>query len=120
MGGGRAGAGGRAGEGEGAAKRATRGADGWNGERVRALRGYLGESQQELAERLGTRQQTVSEWETGHSQPRRMSRRLLGMVAEEVGFYEARTDAATERSAEAAERGGPAGGDDSADADGSR
>ena len=56
-------------------------------ERVQALRRWLQDSQSELAERLGTRQQTVSEWETGSSQPRRMSQRLLGMVAEESGYY---------------------------------
>jgi transcriptional regulator with XRE-family HTH domain len=53
---------------------------------VLALRCWLQDSQSELAERLGTRQQTISEWETGSSQPRRMSRRLLGMVAEESGY----------------------------------
>jgi DNA-binding transcriptional regulator YiaG len=63
-----------------------RGAD-WDGERVHALRRWLQDSQTELAERLGTRQQTVSEWETGSSRPRRMSRRLLGMVAEDSGYY---------------------------------
>ncbi len=61
----------------------------WDAARVRALRSHLGESQQELAERLDTRQQTVSEWETGNARPRRMSRRLLHLVAEETGFYDA-------------------------------
>lgn len=61
----------------------------WDSERVRRLRRHLDETQGELAERLGTRQQTVSEWETGHSRPRRMSQRLLRMVAEESGFYAA-------------------------------
>ena len=61
----------------------------WNAERVRRLRRYLGESQAAFAERIGTRQQTVSEWETGASTPRRMSRRLLHMIAEEQGFYDA-------------------------------
>ncbi|MDA0353109.1 MAG: helix-turn-helix transcriptional regulator [Chloroflexi bacterium] len=60
----------------------------WDSERVRALRGWLDQSQTDLADRLGTRQQTVSEWETGSSQPRRMSQRLLHLVAEETGFYE--------------------------------
>ena len=59
----------------------------WNAERVRALRAWLEASQSGLADRLGTRQQTVSEWETGSSEPRRMSRRLLHLVAEESGFY---------------------------------
>ena len=59
----------------------------WSGDQVQALRRWLQESQSELAKRLGTRQQTVSEWETGSSQPRRMSRRLLRLVAEETGYY---------------------------------
>lgn len=59
----------------------------WDAEGVRRLREQLGVTQSELAERIGTRQQTVSEWETGHSAPRRMSQRLLRMVAEEAGVY---------------------------------
>ncbi|MCK9487309.1 MAG: helix-turn-helix domain-containing protein [Dehalococcoidia bacterium] len=61
----------------------------WDADAVRALRAQLGLTQADLAERLGTRQQTVSEWETGTSEPRRMSRRLLRMVAEDAGFYDA-------------------------------
>lgn len=61
----------------------------WDGDRVRRLRGYLGDTQSEFAARLGTRQQTVSEWETGASSPRRMSRRLLHLLAEERGYYSA-------------------------------
>lgn len=68
----------------------------WDAERVRSLREHLGASQQELASRLGTRQQTVSEWETAGSRPRRMSRRLLQLVADEAGFYDARRDAPTD------------------------
>jgi transcriptional regulator with XRE-family HTH domain len=60
----------------------------WDAAEVRRLREHLGATQAELAERLGTRQQTVSEWETGASRPRRMARRLLSLVAEERGFYE--------------------------------
>ncbi len=63
----------------------------WDGQRVRRLRGHLRETQQQFSGRLGTRQQTVSEWETGASRPRGISRRLLQLVAEEVGFY--RTEA---------------------------
>lgn len=62
-------------------------AERWDAEGVRRLRTHLGETQAELADRLGTRQQTVSEWETGASTPRRMSRRLLHLVAEASGFY---------------------------------
>ncbi|MEX2230249.1 MAG: helix-turn-helix domain-containing protein, partial [Dehalococcoidia bacterium] len=42
----------------------------WEADDVRRLRSYLRESQAALAARLGTRQQTVSEWETGVSRPR--------------------------------------------------
>lgn len=61
----------------------------WDAEGVRRLREQLGVTQAELADRLGTRQQTVSEWETGSAAPRRMSQRLLRMVAEEAGVYHA-------------------------------
>ena len=59
----------------------------WDAERVRRLRRHLGETQRAFGTRLGTRQQTVSEWETGASRPQRMSRRLLQLLAEEAGFY---------------------------------
>lgn len=68
----------------------------WDAGRVRALRRHLGASQQELADRIGTRQQTISEWETASSRPRRMSQRLLTLVADEAGFYDATTEASTE------------------------
>ena len=62
----------------------------WDAGQVRALRQHLGVSQRELAEELGTRQQTISEWETGLYQPRGTSARLLTLVAESAGFeYEA-------------------------------
>jgi DNA-binding XRE family transcriptional regulator len=57
---------------------------GWSGEQVKALR--EGWSQQELADQLGTRQQTISEWETGKYRPRRSTSVLLGFIAERVGF----------------------------------
>lgn len=60
----------------------------WDAEAVWRLREQLGVTQAELAERIGTRQQTISEWETGASSPRRMSQRLLRMVAEESGVYD--------------------------------
>jgi len=53
---------------------------------VRALRRHMGLSQEELAGELGTRQQTVSEWETGRYRPRGTSARLLTIVAERAGF----------------------------------
>jgi DNA-binding transcriptional regulator YiaG len=58
----------------------------WDAGGVRALRKHLGLSQHELAEELGTRQQTISEWETGVYQPRGMSERLLGIIAERSSF----------------------------------
>ncbi|HJM88487.1 MAG TPA: hypothetical protein QF624_02530 [Dehalococcoidia bacterium] len=61
---------------------------GWDAARVQQLRGHIAATQDQLASRLGTRQQTVSEWEVGNSTPRRMSRRLLHLVAEESGFYD--------------------------------
>jgi DNA-binding transcriptional regulator YiaG len=61
----------------------------WDKDGVRALRRHLGVSQEELAQQMGTRQQTISEWETGMYTPRGMSERLLTMVAEGAGFYNA-------------------------------
>ena len=58
----------------------------WQAEQVKALRGHMGLTQVELAQELGTRQQTISEWETGVYQPRGLSERLLGIVAERAGF----------------------------------
>jgi DNA-binding transcriptional regulator YiaG len=43
-------------------------------------------SQEELAAQLGTRQQTVSEWETGRYRPRGASATLLTMIAERADF----------------------------------
>lgn len=63
----------------------------WDAAGVRALRRHLGLSQEDLAEELGTRQQTISEWETGRYRPRGASARLLSIVAERAGFtYQAR------------------------------
>jgi DNA-binding transcriptional regulator YiaG len=53
---------------------------------VRALRSHLGLTQDALAQELGTRQQTVSEWETGQYRPRGASAKMLGIVAENAGF----------------------------------
>lgn len=58
----------------------------WDAGHLRALRQHMGLTQQQLAEELGTRQQTISEWETGRYQPRGASARLLTMVAEQAGF----------------------------------
>jgi transcriptional regulator with XRE-family HTH domain len=60
--------------------------DSWDGTRVRALRRHLQYTQQQLSDELGTRQQTVSEWETGMYRPRGASARLLTLIAERAGF----------------------------------
>ena len=58
----------------------------WDKERIRALRQHLGVTQTKLAEELGTRQQTISEWETGVYQPRGASATLLSIIAERNSF----------------------------------
>jgi DNA-binding transcriptional regulator YiaG len=63
----------------------------WDAGKVQALRRHLGLTQAKLAEEMGTRQQTISEWETGLYQPRGLSERLLNLVAERAGFqYDAK------------------------------
>ena len=62
----------------------------WHRDSIQALRRHLGLTQRELADRLGTRQQTISEWETGMYQPRGASATLLSIIAERGKFkYEA-------------------------------
>ena len=64
----------------------------WDRDGIRALRQNLGLTQQELADELGTRQQTISEWETGMYQPRGASSKLLTIIAERAGFrYEVKS-----------------------------
>jgi len=58
----------------------------WDKQRIRALRHHLDLTQAKLAEELGTRQQTISEWETGMYKPRGTSATLLTLVAERSGF----------------------------------
>jgi len=58
----------------------------WSSKSVRALRKHMGMTQQQMAEELGTRQQTISEWETGMYRPRGGMNRLLTLVAERAGF----------------------------------
>ena len=64
-----------------------RGKVSWDAQVVRALRRHMNMTQQQLAEELGTRQQTISEWETGLYQPRGTSRTLLSIIAERAAFY---------------------------------
>ena len=58
----------------------------WDDQRIRALRRHLELTQAELAQEMGTRQQTISEWETGIYLPRGASATLLGIIAERAGF----------------------------------
>ena len=58
----------------------------WDSEYIQALRRHLGLTQRELAARLGTRQQTISEWETGMYKPRGASATLLSIIAERAKF----------------------------------
>jgi DNA-binding transcriptional regulator YiaG len=65
----------------------------WSKDHIQALRRHLGLTQQELADQLGTRQQTISEWETGQYEPRGTSATLLSIIAEKSNFqYDARPD----------------------------
>ena len=58
----------------------------WDGNSIQALRQHLGLTQSELSEKLGTRQQTISEWETGMYRPRGASVTLLTFIAEQAKF----------------------------------
>jgi DNA-binding transcriptional regulator YiaG len=58
----------------------------WTPEKIKALREYMGLTQRALAEELGTRQQTISEWETGMYRPRRSTSKYLALIAERAGF----------------------------------
>jgi DNA-binding transcriptional regulator YiaG len=58
----------------------------WTSQEIRSLRKHLNLTQVQLAEELGTRQQTISEWETGMYRPRGASATLLSIVAERSGF----------------------------------
>jgi transcriptional regulator with XRE-family HTH domain len=75
---------------------------------VRALRRHLGFTQQQLSDELGTRQQTVSEWETGMYQPRGASARLLSLIAEQHGFKYDERNTGTEGGTGAGESAEPA------------
>jgi DNA-binding transcriptional regulator YiaG len=58
----------------------------WDAGSIQALRRHLGLTQSEMSQKLGTRQQTISEWETGIYEPRGASATLLSMVAEQAKF----------------------------------
>ena len=72
----------------------------WDAPAVRALRRHLKLSQDEMAAQLGTRQQTVSEWETGRYRPRGASATLLSMIAERAEFEYGTTKAQGARTEE--------------------
>ena len=79
----------------------------WDAQKVRGLREHLNLTQQELAEEMGSRQQTISEWETGLYRPRGLSERLLSMVAEQAGFeYRGATEPSEAESPEPDQRAG--------------
>ena len=67
-------------------KRTTARAKSWDAGSIQSLRRHLGLTQSELSEKLGTRQQTISEWETGMYQPRGASAKLLSIIAEQARF----------------------------------
>ena len=70
----------------------------WDSEYIQALRRHLDLTQRELADRLGTRQQTISEWETGMYKPRGASATLLSIIAERAKFeYQATPSKKRER-----------------------
>lgn len=50
------------------------------------MRSHIGFTQQQLSAELGTRQQTVSEWETGLYRPRVTSHTILNLISERAGF----------------------------------
>jgi len=58
----------------------------WDNKRIQALRRHLALTQSGLAGKLGTRQQTISEWETGMYKPRGASATLLSIIAERAQF----------------------------------
>ncbi len=70
----------------------------WDNKHVQALRSHLGLTQSEMAEKLGTRQQTISEWETGMYKPRGTSSTLLSIIAEQAKFeYQATSQKASKK-----------------------
>ena len=76
----------------------------WDAGSIRGLRSHMDMTQQQMAEELGTRQQTISEWETGMYCPRGGMNRLLTLVAEQAGFgYQATTEVPASKGEEEAE-----------------
>ena len=72
----------------------------WDAGYVRALRRHLKLTQQQMAREMGTRQQIISEWETGLYRPRGTSSTLLNIIAERATFpYRTSRDEPTETEA---------------------
>ena len=69
----------------------------WDSKHIHALRHHLRLTQRKLADRLGTRQQTISEWETGMYKPRGASATLLSIIAEQAKFHYKATPENTEK-----------------------
>lgn len=58
----------------------------WDSKSIKALRTHLKLTQVGMADELGTRQQTISEWETGEYKPRGTSAKLLSIIADRSRF----------------------------------
>ena len=58
----------------------------WDSNGIQSLRRHIGLTQRQMAEKMGTRQQTISEWETGMYKPRGASSTLLSIIAEQAKF----------------------------------
>ena len=58
----------------------------WNRQSIKALRHHLRLTQAKFGQELGTRQQTISEWETGMYEPRGTSVTILNIIAERSNF----------------------------------
>jgi len=77
----------------------------WDSESIAALRKHMGMTQQQMSDEMGTRQQTISEWETGVYCPRGGMNRLLTLVADRAGFeYQAVTETPVSQEGEGEER----------------
>ncbi len=58
----------------------------WDARRIKLLRQHLQLTQAAMAAELGTRQQTISEWETGLHQPTGTSLKMLSIIADRSAF----------------------------------
>ena len=72
----------------------------WNADTIKALRQHMGLTQEEMSRELGTRQQTISEWETGMYKPRGATTTLLNIIAERARFVYHLEEEEVERNSE--------------------